>query len=233
MPAAADSPTSLSLSPAPPGDPLAAALAPSRLPAGEPLQDAEDRALIADLIGARAAARVARVPVARLLDAGDDQLARLGLPAAARRRLLAGAELARRFQPAGEAPGLRPGPHRYLPRLAPLRAAAVEVLVVLPLDGAMGLLDEPCVVAGGAVMHVAVTAREVFAPAVQRRAAGVVLAHNHPSGTPDPSADDLSFTDAMARAGAVLGVRVVDHLVVARRGYFSFVEAGLIRDARP
>ena len=78
-------------------------------------------------------------------------------------------------------------------------------------------------------MHVGVAAREVFAPAIRRRAVAIALAHNHPSGDPEPSAEDRAFTRLMSRAGAVLGIQVLDHLVVTRRSYFSFAEAGLLR----
>ncbi len=176
---------------------------------------------------------MASVPVGQLLDAGDAQLASLGLPAAARRALLAGSELARRFQPAaGAAQPVRAARH-FLAHLAALRQAGVEVLAVLPLDGCCVLLGDPCLVAGGALMHVAVSAREVFAPALERRAAAIVLAHNHPSGTAEPSPEDVTFTRQMVRAGALLGVQLIDHLVVTRRGYFSFAEANLLGDARP
>jgi DNA repair protein RadC len=77
-------------------------------------------------------------------------------------------------------------------------------------------------------MNLAVSPREVFGPALERRAAAIVLAHNHPSGTAAPSPEDVSFTRQMTRAGALLGVPLVDHLVVARRGYFSFAEASML-----
>jgi DNA repair protein RadC len=99
---------------------------------------------------------------------------------------------------------------------------------VLLLDGRLSLLDPFQPVAGGHLMHISVTAREVFAPAVARRAAGVVLAHNHPSGDPGPSPEDRAFTQLMVKAGALLGIRVLDHLIVTRRAYFSFSEAALL-----
>ena len=194
------------------------------------LHAADDRSLLGDLIGPAAAGRVAQVPVAVLLDAGAGQLAGLGLGPAAQRRLLAAAELARRFQPAARLPtGPHERPQHFLPHLTHLRAARVEMLGVLPLDARLGLLGGLCTVASGALMHVSVLAREVFAPAIERRAAAIVLAHNHPSGDPGPSPEDRVFTELMARAGAVLGIQVVDHLVVTRRAYFSFAEANLLR----
>jgi DNA repair protein RadC len=188
-----------------------------------------DRHLIADLLGPAAAAGVEHVPIAALLDADAGELATLGLSPSARRRLLAAAELARRFQPAALAPaGSCERPQHFLPHLEPLRASPVEVLGVLTLDSRLGLLGDLCPIASGGVMHVGVSAREVFAPAIRRRAVAIVLAHNHPSGDPEPSPEDRAFTHLMSRAGAVLGIQVLDHLVVTRRSYFSFAEARLL-----
>ena len=202
------------------------------MPAAAPpaaLATMDDRRLIADLLGPAAAAGLERVPVAALLDADGGELATLGLRPAARRRLLAAAELARRFQPAAAAPrDTCERPEHFLPHLERLRASPVEVLAVLTLDARLGLLGDLCQVASGGVMHVGVTAREVFAPAIRRRAVAIALAHNHPSGDPEPSSEDRAFTRLMARAGAVLGIQVLDHLVVTRRSYFSFAEAGLL-----
>ncbi len=228
MPATADHPVSRSPAPVFPGSPLAAALAGSPLSSPPPLHAAEDRALVAELIGAEAAALVASVPVGELLDTGEEQLVRLGLPAGARRALLAGSELARRFQPAAPRGDPASTPRQLLAHLTAVRRSVVEVLAVLPMDCRCELAGDPCVVAGGAVMHLAVSPREVFGPALEQRAAAIVLAHNHPSGTAAPSAEDVSFTRRMARAGALLGMPLIDHLVVARRGYFSFAEANLL-----
>lgn len=62
---------------------------------------------------------------------------------------------------------------------------------------------------------------QVFRPAVGLGAAGVILAHNHPSGASEPSAQDLEVTRRVAAAGAVLGVALLDHLVVTNHGYVS------------
>jgi DNA repair protein RadC len=115
------------------------------------------------------------------LHAVDDQLlvAELLGPAAGR-RLLAAAELARRFQPASVPPAALDRPRDYLPHLTHLRGAPAEILGVLALDAWLALLDGCCQVASGAVMHVSVTPREVFTPAIERRAGAIVLAHNTP-----------------------------------------------------
>jgi DNA repair protein RadC len=70
--------------------------------------------------------------------------------------------------------------------------------------------------------------REVFREAIRNAAAALLLVHHHPSGDPSPSAEDRSVTDRLVAAGRLLGIRVVDHVIVADGGYFSFQEAGLI-----
>lgn len=192
-----------------------------------PLAAADDRSLMADLVGAVAATAIMDTPVDVLLEASSDQLARLGLKPAARRRLLAGAELARRFQPAVNPSGPVRTARDLLPHLTTLRTARTEALGVLTLDVRCCLLGDLALIAEGGLMHVSVAAREVYAPALERCAAAIVIAHNHPSGIAEPSAEDVSFTQLMGRAGMILGVRLLDHVVVARRAYFSFREAGL------
>jgi DNA repair protein RadC len=194
----------------------------------------DDRRLIAALVGPVAAARLVSLPVREVLEADAERLAGMGLGPVARRRLLAGAELARRFQPAFRPPAPVGSARHALALLSHVRDTRSEVLVVLPLDARLGALGGPVRVAQGAVAHVGAEPREVFAPAVERRAAAVVLAHNHPSGIADPSEQDIAFTRTMVESGRVLGITVLDHLVVTRRSYFSFHEAGLLpEEARP
>src|SRR5262249_34723842 len=108
----------------PPAGYASAALAPAPITRGHlPLAAADDRSLLNDLLGASAVSAIRNTSVAELLEASPDQLARLGVKPAARRRLLAGAELARRFQPA--VTPLRPvrSARDLLPHLRALRAA--------------------------------------------------------------------------------------------------------------
>ena len=70
--------------------------------------------------------------------------------------------------------------------------------------------------------------REVFEPAVRHLAAQVIVAHNHPSGDPEPSEEDLEITKKLVESGRILGIVVVDHIIVARNGFISFKEKGLI-----
>ncbi len=70
--------------------------------------------------------------------------------------------------------------------------------------------------------------REVFEPAVKNLAAQVILAHNHPSGDPEPSEDDLELNKRLVEAGKILGIEVIDHIIIGRSGYLSFKEKGLM-----
>lgn len=71
--------------------------------------------------------------------------------------------------------------------------------------------------------------REVFADVIADRAAAVIFAHNHPSGEPQPSEADIRLHDQLTEAGKILGIRVLDHVIVSRKDYYSFQEGGLIK----
>ncbi len=71
--------------------------------------------------------------------------------------------------------------------------------------------------------------REVFKDAIVHNAYSVVLAHNHPSGDPEPSEDDLTMTKRLTEAGKILGIEVIDHIIITQTGFFSFKEKGLLR----
>lgn len=184
----------------------------------------DDRHLLEGLIGS-AASHSLRLELPQLLEATEAELASLGLARTARQRLLVCAEVARRYQPKISPPAPITTPTQALAHLGRLRSGDRETLAVLLLDVRLGLITLE-VIAVGAVAHVSVEPREVFAPAVAARASSVVLAHNHPSGDPEPSAQDVDFTRAMVQAGRVLAIDVLDHLIVCARSYYSFRHAG-------
>lgn len=70
--------------------------------------------------------------------------------------------------------------------------------------------------------------REVFSEAIKNKAAAVVFVHNHPSGDPTPSGDDLAITKKLVKAGEILGIAVADHIIVTKNNYFSLKTKGLI-----
>ncbi len=79
-------------------------------------------------------------------------------------------------------------------------------------------------VARGSLQSSIVHPREVFRPALRLAGAALVVAHNHPSGDPEPSDEDRAVTDRLRQAGAILGVRLLDHLVLGAGCFYSFAE---------
>ncbi|WP_144440635.1 RadC family protein [Limnochorda pilosa] len=102
-----------------------------------------------------------------------------------------------------------------------------EQFRVLLLDARNRLMHQHVVALGG-LDSAPVHPREVFKEAIKRSAAAVILAHNHPSGDPEPSDPDLGITRRLCRAGEILGIDVADHIVVAQEGYVSFRARGLL-----
>jgi DNA repair protein RadC len=70
--------------------------------------------------------------------------------------------------------------------------------------------------------------REVFAPAIELRAASLIVAHNHPNGQLQPSEADIEITKRLTKSADILGIELLDHLIITKQGYFSFEEEGLI-----
>jgi DNA repair protein RadC len=106
------------------------------------------------------------------------------------------------------------------PRLAGLQQ---EVFVAVGIDIRNGLLDV-VEVARGSVHAVEVHPREVFRPLVRMAAAAGVVVHNHPSGDPTPSPDDVALTRRLRDAGALLGIPIIDHVVIGDSGFRSIAE---------
>ena len=108
-----------------------------------------------------------------------------------------------------------------------MRGLEQETLRAMLLDTRHRVLDVETV-AVGSLNVLGARTREVFRAAVRRNCAAVILAHNHPSGDTTPSADDLRLTRAAIRAGELLGIEVLDHLVIGKtgEGYTSIREIG-------
>ena len=105
---------------------------------------------------------------------------------------------------------------------------AEEVFAIATLDvknKVTGVFE----VSTGTLTSSLVTPREVFKRAILQNAAGIVLAHNHPSGVADASSDDISITKKLQKAGKIMGINVVDHIIIGSRDNFiSMQEENLI-----
>ncbi|MEW6610105.1 MAG: DNA repair protein RadC [Patescibacteria group bacterium] len=102
-----------------------------------------------------------------------------------------------------------------------------ERFVVVALDSRSRVI-KVIPVTTGTVNASLVHPREVFREAIQCAAANVIVAHNHPSGDPEPSEEDKTVTRQLIEAGKLLGIAVTDHIVVTSSSYYSFKEHGLI-----
>ena len=115
-----------------------------------------------------------------------------------------------------------------LPFVADIRDKSQEHFVSISLNGANEVIQKR-IVTIGLLDRSLVHPRDVFADVITDRAAAVIFVHNHPSGDLQPSDEDLKTQLRLIEAGAILGIRVLDHVIVSRKGYFSFQEAGLLR----
>jgi DNA repair protein RadC len=70
--------------------------------------------------------------------------------------------------------------------------------------------------------------REVICPAIRESAASLIFIHNHPSGDPEPSIDDIEITRRLCKSCSIIGINVLDHIIVAENGYFSFKQKNML-----
>ena len=158
----------------------------------------------------------------------EDLLAVRGLGPARAAQLLAAAELGRRLWPDGDAAPLVRGPEQIYDLTRDIRVANREHFVGFYLNSRHQVLRRD-IISIGSLNASIVHPREVYLPAIALSAASLVLAHNHPSGDPTPSEEDLAITRRLHEAGRLLGIELVDHVVVARDAYASFRERRLLR----
>jgi DNA repair protein RadC len=175
------------------------------------------RALLSAHNGLRGVARAGFGAVAR--EVGERRAA----------RLVAALEMARRIAASALVRGVSYQSSRdivraYGPRLVD---ASEESVLAIVFDPRQRPIAER-VIARGTATSCIVAARQVFALAVREGGAGVVLVHNHPSGDPTPSQEDMVFTHNVSEAGRLLELPLIDHVIVAREGSFSFLDAGLL-----
>jgi len=110
----------------------------------------------------------------------------------------------------------------YGPALRDLQTEAFKVLL---LDNSNRVIRDQILTRGtlnASIVH----PREVFKTAVDNRAAGLILMHNHPSGNCSPSPEDRRVTRQMIKAGEIVGIPVIDHVIIAGNSYYSFAEDG-------
>jgi DNA repair protein RadC len=114
-----------------------------------------------------------------------------------------------------------------LPLVADISGKQQEYFICISLNGAHEVIEKR-VVTIGLLDKTPIHPREVFADVIADRAAAVIFAHNHPSGDLQPSEGDRKIHEQLTEAAKILGIRVLDHIIVTKKGYFSFQENGLI-----
>ena len=114
--------------------------------------------------------------------------------------------------------------HHFHERLCDYRK---EVFLALLLDAKNRLIKE-VQISEGSLSASIVHPREVFAPVLKESAAGVLFVHNHPSGDPTPSREDIEITERLKKIGDLMGVRVLDHIIIGNGEYVSLADRGLL-----
>lgn len=158
----------------------------------------------------------------------DEVCSQHGVGPAKAAQIKAAIELGRRL--AVEAPEERPAIHSPEDAAALVRyemsALEQEELRVMLLDTRNRVLDVQTLYRGS-LNSSQVRVGELFKAAIRRNAAGVLVVHNHPSGDPSPSPDDIALTRAIVQAGKLLDVEVLDHLIIGGGRFVSLKERGL------
>jgi len=102
-----------------------------------------------------------------------------------------------------------------------------EHFLTITLDGASHIINTR-VVFIGTLNQSMVHPREVFADAIADRAAGIIISHNHPSGTLEASRADISITQRLKEVSKLVGIELLDHVILSKHGYYSFSDKGLL-----
>lgn len=111
-----------------------------------------------------------------------------------------------------------------MPRMRDLPKEVFKILILNSQNNIIDIIEA----VEGTVDHALPILREIFQKALQNLAASIICVHNHPSGNPQPSPEDKSFTQDLAQAGKILQITVLDHIIIGDNTYFSFADKGLI-----
>ncbi|VVB55671.1 RadC-like JAB domain protein [uncultured archaeon] len=148
-----------------------------------------------------------------------------GIGPAKASQILAGFELARRY--IVKETNKITGANDVLLMINDIAGKQQEHFICISLNGANEVIEKR-IVTVGLLDKSQVHPREVFADVITDRAASVIFAHNHPSGENKPSNSDLKIHEQLTEAGKILGIKILDHIIISRKGYYSFQENGLI-----
>jgi len=182
--------------------------------------------LLTELVGEKAAQLCLEAGGLQELTRFSEAELCIRLGKSAGRKLSAALELGRRsLQPRERGATVRDAAEVYRimrPRMAHLTCEEFHVMLMDARHRAIRTVR----IAQGGVTACALTARDVFEPAIREAAPAIVAIHNHPSGDPSPSQDDVALTRRLEEAADILGIRLLDHVVVAEAGFTSLRASG-------
>lgn len=197
-------------------------------------QSLADRELVAAVLGSGCAGKSVRILSHQVCDAIDfgnqemhfEKLREMpGLGSAKICSIAAAIELGRRFYSAKDKRIAMP--KDVFPLITHFADRKQEHFLCVSLNGAHEVIAIRQI-SSGLVNKTVVHPREIFADPITDRACAIVVAHNHPSGSIEPSKEDIDITKRLREAGETLGIPVLDHLIFCHSSYYSFVEHGLI-----
>ncbi|MCU0631271.1 MAG: DNA repair protein RadC, partial [Methanoregulaceae archaeon] len=136
-------------------------------------------------------------------------------------------ELSRRYFPAAGLDSHVTRPEDILPHITYLKDKTQEHFICITLNGAGEILGIRTITLG-LLNHSLVHPREVFADAITDRAASIICVHNHPSGSLEPSSQDIAITNQLRDAGVLIGIQLIDHIIISKNGHISLRERGLL-----
>ncbi len=102
-----------------------------------------------------------------------------------------------------------------------------EHFLLITLDGASKVIEKR-VIFIGTLNQSLVHPREIFRPAILDNSAGIIVAHNHPSGTLEASRADVQVTQRLKEVSKLVGIELLDHVIISKKGYYSFSDEGLL-----
>lgn len=138
-------------------------------------------------------------------------------------KILASLELGRRLAVQNKDPKQIDHPSKIFELSSDLANKRQEYCLAFYLNGSQELLSRKTLAIGG-LNYNFMEPRDIFEPAFSSGASNFILVHNHPSGHPEPSDDDLLLTEKVAKLGDLMGVKLLDHLIVCKNNYFSIRE---------
>ncbi len=148
-----------------------------------------------------------------------------GLGPAKASQILAAIELSRRYLVSSNRRIVSAGD--VYDELRGFAAKQQEYFLLITLDGASHIINTRTIFIG-TLNQSLVHPREVFADAISDRAAGIIIAHNHPSGTLEASRADRQITQRLKEVARLVGIELLDHVILAHNGYYSFSDEGLL-----